>query len=175
MPSPHLSPRALRAAALGAVLMVLTLSGHAYGHGAMPGLNGLLVCAVLSFAIASAVSGSRLRPLPLLAVILGSQVLLHLVLQVMAHQHASPVTVQMVVGHTVAGLVAAVVFERGEQLVALWLAYVGQAIGLPALTPVPVHRAQRSRIATNLRLQPTALLTHDVVRRGPPAVRSTCF
>lgn len=173
MPTGTSTLRTLRTASLGFALLLLTLVGHADGQGAFPGIAGLLTCAALSFAIASAVSGSRLRPLPLLALILGSQVLLHLVLEVTAHHAGAPLTVRMVIGHTAAGLVAAYVFLRGEAIAASWVAYLAQAIGAPHLRvagPAPLQRMATPDPTVHFAPCP---IDHDVARRGPPSGRVT--
>lgn len=172
MPTGNTTLRALRTVSLGLALLLLTLVGHAYGRGDIPGIAGLLTCAALAFAIASAAAGRRLRPLPLLALILGSQVLLHLVLEVTAHHAPAPITSSMVVGHVAAGLVAAYVFLRGEEIAASWVAYLAQAIGAPELVLVRPTTLPRAATPDPTNHFASCTIEH-IARRGPPSVRST--
>jgi hypothetical protein len=157
---------------LGAVLLALTLGGHAAGSGALPDLLGLLLAGGLAFLLARAVS-ARALPLPrLLAFLLGGQALLHVILTV-SHAHGStahaPDAAAMVMGHVAAAAVAALVLSRGDALVDRWAAYLASAIRAWRLTPAAVTAGSapgpQPLAADTPRLES---LRHHVERRGPP-------
>lgn len=160
--------RLVRGGVFGAVVWMLTLLGHAAAGGGLPGFGGLLVVFVLAMALGSAVAGRR-RHVPMLVfLLLAGQSLMHTVLSVTSHAHATSVTGTMLVSHIAVAVIAAVIIDRGEGLAARWLAYLAQAIGGVDLASVP-HRPRT--VAASGGTDPLAFaiaLEHHVVRRGPP-------
>lgn len=163
----------MRGGAFGAVVWLLTLLGHSAGGGALPDLTGLSVAMVLALALGVAVAGRR-RGLPaLLALLVAGQVLLHLVLSVTAHAHGGSLNLTMLVSHLGAAVLAALVIDRGEDLVARWAAYLAQAIGVVELVPARPTVLPSRAIATSSADRHTVALEHHVVRRGPPTRLAT--
>ena len=162
----------MRAALLGSALAVLTLAGHTAGSGAVDAL-GVGIVAVLSIALAAALSARTLSLPALIAVLLAGQGFLHLVVTLSAaHPHGTSGTspTAMLVGHAVAGVIAAILIAQADRLAARWQAYLAAVIGAdcppsPAIartTASPTFDAHDPRLTL-------VLLLHGVIRRGPPA------
>lgn len=162
----------MRAGLLGSALAVLTLAGHTAGSGTVDAL-GVGIVAVLSIALAAALSARTLALPALTAVLLAGQGFLHLVVSLSAaHPHSASGTssAAMLAGHTVAGVVAALVIAHADRLAARWQAFLATVIG----TARPRSNAVAHPIApaTTEGHDPRVilvLLLHGVVRRGPPA------
>lgn len=159
--------RPVRALALGVAMLLLTVVGHAAGQGAIPGPDGLGIAAVLSFAFATAVSSRRVPLVRLVLVLVGSQIVLHVVLDTTAHHATWPPTTAMVVGHACSAVLAALVIWRGEECVARWLAYLAQAIGRHC-APVELPRSTATATHVTSLTRPARYLHYILVRRGPP-------
>jgi hypothetical protein len=167
-----LSRRVVRAGLLGSALAVLTLAGHTAGSGAVDAL-GLGIVAVLSIALAAALSARTLALPTLIAVLLAGQGFLHLVVSLSAaHPHGTTGTssAAMLAGHAVAGIVAAILIAHADRLAARWQAYLASVIGadcppsaaIEQPTAAPAVEGHDPRITL-------VLLLHGVARRGPPA------
>lgn len=159
-----------RSLPLAAVLLILTLAGHSAASGALPPLTACLLAAAPALALTLAVSGRRRSVAWLIGYLLLGELLLHLVLAAASgHAHALLPSPGMLLAHLVASTIAAAVFAQGEQLAARWSAYLGQALGTPRLRlpalPSLLVPAPTPGISHPVGL----LLTHHVVRRGPPA------
>ncbi len=159
--------RPVRAGVLGTVILLLTLLGHAAGRAALPGPAGLGIAGALAFALAAALGARRLRLLALLPLLVLSQAVLHLVLDVTAHHDPAPLTVSMAVGHLLAAGAAALVLAHGESVAGRWISYLRQHIGAPALVTRPVPAAPLAR-CTEVPRPTTHVIPHAVIRRGPP-------
>lgn len=159
-----------RSLPLAAVLLLLTLAGHSAASGALPPLSAVLLAAAPALALTLAVSGRRRSMAWLAGYLFLGELLLHLVLTAASgHAHTLLPSAGMLLAHGVASVIAAAVFAQGEQVVARWNAYLGQALGtpslhLPALPPLLVPTP-----ALGITDPVGILLSHHVVRRGPPA------
>ena len=164
-----------RAALVAATLLVLTIAGHTAGGGSLPDLVGLALATVIATGLALAASGQRLGIPRILALLLGGQALLHVVLTLAGgHAHDSSATgpgvAAMIAGHVAAAGVAAVVVAYADELIDRWASLVQAAIGSVPSIASPRRRATAA-IAVAPASQRTAIdtLLHQVVRRGPPA------
>jgi hypothetical protein len=166
--------RLVRTAALAVVLTALTLGGHAAGSGRLPDALGLGIVCAISLLLARAVGTHALSLPRLVAFLLGTQALLHMVLTV-SHAHGGaahgPSAGAMVLGHAVAAVVAATVLTRADAVADRWCAYLAStiatwrlaAVALPTRSPGVVRHGAVgvSRLHS---------LRHRLVRRGPPRV-----
>ena len=177
--------RSVRAAVVALSASGLALLGHLAAGGAAPPA-GQLVLAVLAVLVVSRVLSVRRWTVgPLVAVLLGSQALFHIAFtgsaaagHVHGGQHVaggSPMPGHsgplMLVGHSVAALLTALLLRRGED----WLeSLVGLATRawrvVRAAAEEPV--AARARGVTRSGDVPALphLLEHAVARRGPPGL-----
>ncbi len=174
----------VRAATVGLSASGLALLGHVAAGGAAPPAGQLTLAVLAVLVVSRALSVRRWTVGPLLAVLLGSQALFHVAfsgagaaVHVHGGQHVASGSsmpghsgLSMLVGHTVAALVTALLLRRGEDwlwsLVAL-LARAWRVARVAAEGPVAAPHAQalsRSGDVPAL-LQ---LLEHAVARRGPP-------
>ena len=103
---------------ISSAIGIASLAGHtAAGHSVS--LTGLLLTVVLATALANTVARPPAKLLPIAAVALGSQLLLHAVLAVTAHGHGSLLPdFTMVVAHIAAAGVIAGVAVRSDHLIA---------------------------------------------------------
>ena len=167
----------MRAGLLGAALAVLTLAGHTAAGGALDAL-GIGIVAVLSTALAAALSTRALSLPVLIAVLLAGQGFLHLVVSLgVSHPHGSTGTssagtssTAMIAGHAVAGIVAALLIAHADRLAARWNAFLASVIGVAvAHTAAIAHPAPAFARDGHDPRATLVLLLHGVVRRGPPA------
>lgn len=164
------SPRAARAALIGAALVVLTLVGHAAGHGALD-IVGVGVVSLLAIGFGAALSARRLTPRLVLGVLLAGQLLLHVVLTFTSAHHAGASSIStpfMVAGHVVAAVVATGVVLQADALVRAWRRFLTSVLGGAART---THRpaGQATPVVPAARAWGhLPVLLHIVVRRGPP-------
>ena len=176
--------RWVRAAVVGLSASGLALLGHVAAGGAAPpaGQLGLAILSVL--VVSRALSVRRWTVGPLLAVLLGSQALFHVAFSgagAAMHLHGGPHVaggspmpghsgLLMLVGHSVAALLTALLLRRGEDwlwsLVAL-LARAWRVVRAAAEEPLA---AARTPAMFRLGDVPALLdlLEHAVARRGPP-------
>lgn len=160
-----------RALPLAGILLILTLAGHTAAAGMLPALGAVIIAAAPALALTLAVGGRRRSLAWLTVYLLLGQVLLHVVLSAASgHAHALLPSGSMVLAHVIASVLAAIAFCQGEQLAARWAAYLGQALGAPAL-PLPSFRP----LLVPAPVGPAdpavgSVLTHHVARRGPPAL-----
>jgi hypothetical protein len=164
--------RQLRAGLVGAALAALTLAGHTAAHGSLDPLGTALVV-VLSCALAAAVSGQRRSPIRLLAVLLGGQALLHLILTFTSeHAHAggaiSPSAATMTTAHVIAAVVATILILRADTLAARWSAFLSSVLGRRLRMLLPPSDLEPTLGPTGSGSPRLQSLLHDVVRRGPP-------
>lgn len=163
--------RTARAGALGSVILLLTLIGHTAGHGALPTAGGLFAAGALAFAVGSAVARRRLHLPALVTLLLATQAVLHVVLNATSPHGGGSTGGAMLLGHVAAAIAAAVVIDRGEQVLARWIAYLAQAIGGSA-DREPALQQERPAAWPSVGHGFSAFLTYVVVRRGPPAPTS---
>ena len=167
----------MRAGLLGSALAVLTLAGHTAAGGALDPL-GIGIVAVLSIALAAALSTRALALPALVAVLLAGQGFLHLVISFSAaHPHGTThasssgaASAAMITGHAVAGVVAALLIAHADRLAGRWRAFLASVIGAdaPHSAAIPCPTPAVARVGHDPRVT-LVLLLHGVVRRGPPA------
>jgi hypothetical protein len=175
--------RSVRSAVVGLSASGLALLGHLAAGGTAPP-PGPLVLAVLAVLVVSLVLSARRWTVgPLLAVLLGSQVLFHVAFSgagtahVHVGQHVTSESAMpghpwllMLVGHGAAALLTALLLRRGEDwlwgLVAV-LARAWRVVRVAAEEPVCAHRSRAMSRSGDVR-GVRDLLEHAVARRGPP-------
>jgi hypothetical protein len=151
--------------------------------GPAPAIGPLLLVVLVVLLVSLGLSGRRWTTGPLLAVLLGSQAVFHVAFGgAGAHAHGGQHLVAgsamprhpallMLVGHTVAAFVTALLLRRGEDwlwgVVAL-LARAWRAARIAAAQPVAVAPADAWRLAREAS-GALGLLEYAVARRGPPA------
>lgn len=165
----------VRAGLLGSALAVLTLAGHTAGGGALDPV-GVGIVALLSIALAAALSARTLSLPILLAVLLAGQGFLHLVVSLSAsHPHgtesaSAASTATMVSAHALAAVVAAVLIAHADQLASRWQAFLAAVIGTAAPRSAGIVHSPATPTGEGHDPRVTlVLLLHGVVRRGPPA------
>lgn len=176
--------RWVRAAVVGLSASGLALLGHVAAGGAAPPAGQLTLAVLAVVVVSRALSVRRWTVGPLLAVLLGSQALFHVAfsgaaVHVHGGQHAASGSsmpghsgLLMLLGHSVAALLTALLLRRGEDwlwsLVAL-LSRAWRVVCAAAEEPVAAARARAmSRSGDVLAL--LHLLEDAVARRGPPAL-----
>jgi hypothetical protein len=177
--------RVVRAAVVGLSASGLALLGHVVAGGPAPSPGPLMVLVLVVLLVSVALSGRRWTTSPLLAVLLGSQAVFHVAFggAGAAHAHGGQHLADgsampghpgllMLVGHTVAAVVTALLLRRGEDW--LWgvVALLGRAWRAARIAAErPVAAATRALPMCRSREVPPALrlLEHAVARRGPPA------
>lgn len=178
-------PRVLRGLAAAGSSAALAVAAHAAAGGALPS-TGLAVVLTTLLAGAGVALADRQRGLPsILAVVGGSQLTLHVLLDRLGHAHGaagggdasalpSPL---MVVTHTVAAVMVAVLLAGAERSVFALAAVLRWLLGgvLPAPRPLPAM-GLAAQEQTPVALAPgsitlTVLLTRVNARRGPPEPR----
>ena len=175
--------RSVRAAVVGLSASGLALLGHLAAGGTAPPPAQLVLAVLAVLVVSLALSARRWTVGPLLAVLLGSQVLFHVAFSGAgaAHVHGGPHVTSgsampghpwllMLVGHGVAALLTAWLLRRGEDwlwgLLAL-LARAWRVVRVAAEEPVgspPIRATSRSGDVGAV----LDLLEHAVARRGPP-------
>lgn len=176
--------RSVRAAVVGLSASGLALLGHVAAGGAAPPAGQLTLAVLAVLVVSRALSVRRWTVGPLLAVLVGSQALFHVAfsgagaaMHVHGGQHVasgSPMPghsgLPMLVGHTVAALVTALLLRRGEDwlwsLVAL-LARGWRVVRVAAEGPVAAAGARAMSRSGDVPAL-LHLLEHAVARRGPP-------
>ncbi len=152
-------------------LLVLTVAGHTAGNGAVT-LPGILAAAVLSTALAVATTRRPLSWSRAMAVLLGGEALLHIVLTFTSgHGHTSTSIdgATMVVAHVLASLIAAAVLVRAERIAAAWSAYLRATVGASLPVPRPPRAPAHSpRPVSGCARRTLAGIRHVLVLRGPP-------
>ncbi len=170
-------PRVLRGLAAAGSSAALAVAAHAAAGGALPS-TGLAVVLTTLLAGAGVALADRQRGLPsILAVVGGGQLTLHVLLDRLGHAHGAvngDSSVSMLVTHTVAAIVVAVLLAGAERSVFAMAAVLRWLLGGVLAAPQP-------RPATGLSTRPaappalapgsitmTVLLTRVIARRGPP-------
>ncbi len=172
----------VRSAVVGLSAIGLALLGHLTGGGATPEPGALTMPVIVVLLVSYGLSARRWTIGPLVALLLGAQVLFHVAFADATHSHhaifagtgaMSPghPALPMVAGHIAAAGLTALLLRRGENwlssLVAL-LARAWRAARIAAVGPVDATRGVAGSPPGGL---PAALdlLEHVVARRGPPA------
>ncbi|MBI1352040.1 MAG: hypothetical protein GC156_13085 [Actinomycetales bacterium] len=165
--------RWIRATLLGSALASLTLAGHTAAGGGADAL-GISLVVLLSALLGSTLSQSRLRPVAVLAVLLGGQFLLHVILSFTAahghgHHGALLPSGGMLIAHLTAAVVATVLIIHGDRLADAWLRFLSVLLGVTveaAAAAVPVPGSAPRPAAAGAR--PSDFVLGVLVRRGPP-------
>jgi hypothetical protein len=178
--------RSVRAAVVGLSASGLALLGHVAAGGAAPPAGQLTLAVLAVLVVSRALSVRRWTVGPLLAVLLGSQALFHVAfsgsgaaMHVQSGHHLASGSsmpghsgLPMLVGHSVAALVTALLLRRGENwlwsLVALF-ARAWRVARVAADAPVAGARARAISRSGELPVL-LQLLEHAVARRGPPGL-----
>jgi hypothetical protein len=130
-----------RSLLLGATLSILTVAGHCLAEGALPSPASIVLVSAVMTALASTVSGRAPRFWPLLLVVLGAQVLGHLVLSLSSH-HAHGATPAMAALHAGAAALSVPVLLHADWLAERWAAFWAcLSRPRPALIALPVAGA----------------------------------
>ena len=174
--------RWVRAAVVGLSASGLALQGHVAAGGAAPPAGQLTIAVLAVLVVSRALSVRRWTVGPLLAVLLGSQALFHVAFSgaaghVHGGQHAASGSsmpghsgLLMLLGHSVAALLTALLLRRGEDwlwsLVAL-LTRAWRVVRQADEEPVAAARARAVSRSGDVPA-PLHLLEHAVARRGPP-------
>ena len=164
------SARLLRGTVLGCATVLITVLGHAGGHGSLPEPGLLLLLAPLALALGALVADKRRSAAWMLGYVLAVQVLFHLLLTIASgHGHHGSVIpdTAMLLGHLLAALAVTIVLIHGDALIHRWIEFWrALAIELswtPLSEPVTVAVAFVEPVAAV-----SATLDHDIARRGPP-------
>lgn len=135
--------RGARRFGLGFTLVLLSVVAHSAAAGSLPSLPGLLGAVLVATALAFALGDRRRSAGQMFVLLLGGQVLLHLVMSAMGHHTFALVPdSQMLVAHIGAAAVAAILFAKSEALAMRWWTAARRILGAPELV------LPRLRIAT---------------------------
>jgi len=183
-----------RAVALSALVTVTTVAAHSL-HGHAPSLALCLVTAVIVAAMAMPLGARRLSLRSTFLVMVGGQFALHAWFswftmpsvgqaRPTAHVHHGPAgdllaardfsglipSPGMAAAHVIAALVLAVILVQSDWLLSAMSAIVRSVLGYRVAPTVVVLSATGARVMPpRPMVAPSALLVHDLVRRGPPA------
>jgi hypothetical protein len=171
--------RGLRGSVVGLSAAGLGVLGHTMAGGALPSVS-VVALVTAGLVLLGVAMSDRLWGLPsLLSVLLGAQLVLHVVLASsaraempampgMSHQGTVP-GLAMTAVHVGAAVVAAALLRRGELWCQSLLHVLGRPVRAVLLAALPVPRPPRPTAhpapATGHHLQ----LSHSLSRRGPPA------
>lgn len=173
--------RAVRAAVFSAVSVLLSVGAHAYAGG-MTSTTAVLVAMGLSFLAGFALA-ARERPgrviLPALA---AGQAALHVMFSyahavdpmMAGHHHTTTLlpSLSMLITHAWAVGLTALWLSRGEALLWGLLRRVGVRLLLLLRVAVEPAHPRPSRPADRVVIPGSALLRHEISRRGPPGTVS---
>lgn len=178
MPNPYTPPvsvrdprRWLRATLLGSSLTALTLAGHTAAGGRAHAI-GIGLVLLLSVLFGATLSRGRLRAAPVLAVLVGGQLLLHVILTFTgAHGHhgAWLPTGTMLIAHVTAAAVATIVILHADRLADAWHRFLSVLLGAAVAQArgATGRRQQATRPAAEGAHHP-AFARGVLIRRGPP-------
>jgi hypothetical protein len=180
-PAPERTPatgllRVARGSVVGLTAITLALAGHLAAGGSAPAPITGAALVVLTIAGGVALSGRRWTLAPLVTVLLGAQVVLHIAFAGQpstTHHHASGAPgAAMFVAHVLAAFGAALLLRRGEswcwQLLALLSRPVHVAL-LYAARPVSLVAGRRLPIGDpQVAVLRSLLFGETQPRRGPP-------
>lgn len=161
---------------LGIAVTLVTLVGHTAAGGGLPPVGPLLLLLPLAVALGAALADRRMSPAKVIAFVVGTQVLLHLLVTVACSHSghgagsATPAPAdRMLLGHAIATVIIVAMLVHAETALHRWLRFLADLTRtwtLPALpVPVgarPVHLASVAPFAS-------AEFRVSVQRRGPPS------
>lgn len=167
-----------RGLAAASVCALLTYSGHRAAGGAMPDLGLLAVLTLLLAGFLTTLADRRRGPLAILAVVGGSQLALHGLLELLAGSHTETMAgpggvapLAMLGAHTLATVVTSVVLAGAEDAVFTVAHALARALPLASSAPRAAELPSRLSAITGPldgRLR-GVLLRRLHLRRGPPA------
>ena len=186
--------RIARALALSGVVSAATVAAHSV-HGHVPSLPLVAVTFGVVACLALALGGNRLAMRSTFLVMVGGQFALHAWFswftmpsvgqaRPTAHVHHGPAgdllaardfsglipSPGMAAAHVIAALVLAVILVQSDWLLSAMSAIVRSVLGYRVAPTVVVVSATGARVMPpRPMVAPSALLVHDLVRRGPPA------
>ena len=172
-----------RGLAAATACALLTYSGHRAAGGAMPDLGLLLVLSLLLAGFLITLADRRRGPLAILAMVGGSQLALHGLLQMLAGSHPEPAAalpgalpgaltgpLAMLGAHALATLLTAAVLAGAEDAVFTVAHALARALPLTISAPRAVELPSRlSAVTGPLDLRLRGVLGRRLhLRRGPP-------
>ena len=162
--------RLARGGALGVAAVIITAVGHSSGGGSLPEPGLLLLLLPLGLALGTLVAQQRRSGAWILGFVLALQVLFHLLLTIAAghgHHGSFLPDTPMLLSHLIAALAVAFVLAHGDALIHRWIAF-WQALAVELdWTPAPLAAALKPAFREP-HFTSSALLAHDIARRGPP-------
>ncbi|HWN32483.1 MAG TPA: hypothetical protein VNP03_07055 [Pseudonocardia sp.] len=172
--------RVARGLAAASVCGLLTYSGHRAAGGAMPDLGLLLVLTLLLAGFLTTLADRRRGPLAILAMVGGSQLALHGLLQLLAASHADPTTalppplggsLSMLGAHALATVLTSAVLAGAEDAVFTVAHALARVLPLASSAPRAVELPSRlSAVSGPLDGRLRGVLGWRLyLRRGPPA------
>lgn len=164
--------RLLRGTVLGTAILAVTLAGHAAGGGHLPSLGYYLALLPLAVMLSLAATARRRSLVTLIALTIGLQALLHVLMVVIGAHGTHGVrmlpSALMLAVHLGAAIVVGWSLAHGDTLIDRWLAFwqafaasfldLWQPRIAVAAFPAPVPGASITRPA----------LRDAIIRRGPP-------
>ncbi len=165
----------VRAVALGAASVFISIIGHSVAGGPLPAFGPLLLAFALCTAISSTITGKRLVISALFAFVVALQLLVHILLAV-GSTHTPPLLGHsslipdhpMLAAHAVATLLVVAVLGHADVVMHQWLRFLRQlaceytTMTLAPPAPLAVIWPLGHPLKTMARIE------HDVARRGPP-------
>ncbi len=170
------SARALRGGILGLAVLLITVAGHAAGHGgSLPDASAILVMLPL-FAVLSIALADRRRSAPaLLGYLISTQVFAHVLLVVgfghSGHTGGSAPLVpgpRMMLGHAVALILVLVILIYGEDALHRWLRFLADLARTWSLPFTPIAEGQMRSWSASAEPAVAWEFAASVQRRGPP-------
>ena len=167
----HGSIRVARGAVVGAACLLSTVALHSAAGGSVGGL-GLVLSLVVSLSLGIAMADRRRSLLTLAALLLGGQMLLHLLISIGtghgAMLHGSPSPTAMALAHLIACLVTAAILTRADDIAHCWLAFIrSMRRGVPALADPPSWWAPG--VLSDAARASLPALVETAAPRGPPS------
>ncbi|HWN31175.1 MAG TPA: hypothetical protein VNP03_00450 [Pseudonocardia sp.] len=160
------------------VCALLSYCGHMAAGGASPDLGLLLVLALLLAGFLITLADHRRGPLAVLALVGGSQLALHGLLQLLGAAHAGHTVQQPVLmlgAHALATLATSAVLAGAEDAVFTVAAALARALPLAVtVPPVPEQPGRATAVTGPLDSRLRGALGHRLYpRRGPPREHAT--
>lgn len=164
MPTPVPAATArLRGLAAGGLSAGTGILAHAHGQGTLPEGNGLLLVAAAGTALGLVAGRTR----HLLGLLVGGQVLIHLLLIALTGHHHELVTAPMLAMHAIGTLAVLLVIATAESLGRAILDVLVRLIGS---VPAEYRRPSAARVDSSPRTPRALRHLGTVGTRGPPVV-----
>ena len=169
--------RGLRGSVVGLSASGLGIVGHAAAGGMLPSATVMAVATGCLVLLGIAMSGRTWELPSLLSVLVGAQLVLHVVLAggstghemaAMSHELVVPGPL-MVAAHLGSAGVAALLLRGGERWLLALVDLVRRPLQAGSLSVADLPRPARPALHHSARVPVVSLLLHSVSRRGPPA------